>query len=95
MSAVFRHPDRAAIVVSDAHNLAAQAAAVIAWLEMPGNPQRVNGWTLDLAFPSSASGSTALQKEILPFALIERLVAHRIQLRLSIAPPSAESSPSR
>ena len=93
MSAVFRHPDQAAIEVSHARSLAAGAAAVIQWLDVPGNARRVSGWTLDLSFAGRDPTASAGAKESLPFELIERLVANRIQLRLSISPPDGKPTP--
>ena len=90
MSATFRHPDCAPIEISQAGSLAASAAAVIQWLEMPGNAQLVEGWILDLRFTGRDQASAATAKEILPFVLIERLAALRILMRSSIDPPGEE-----
>src|SRR5262245_63126313 len=86
MSAVFRHPDHAPIEISQAGSLAASAAAVIHWLQVPGNAERVEGWILDLRFAGRDPDSTATTKEVLPFVLIERLAALRILMRSSIDP---------
>ncbi|MCE9545693.1 MAG: hypothetical protein K8T25_09275 [Planctomycetia bacterium] len=90
MSSVFRRNDGEPIEASSSWELAEQVADVLKWLSRPENAELVPHSVLDIGFNSRLGNHVAVQGEVIPISLMEKLTSLNVELWLSIYPPLSD-----